>query len=292
MARIKIASHNIWGIDGKSTVAFAEKTQAEVGPNDAEAFAIGWQEVFYNHQMLDIRERWLGASPRRFEHGNVRFWRSTRRGNHWRCLVPIVPAVGARPFGVNLGRLELSSGLVLCVRGTVLDTFFQRYRGGYVPDSLANKGVLAALVRRGGRRYAVVNTHFHNSAPDHWGRARTYQIEQLANAIKWIRSNWHKQSTILVGDFNIDSVRAYQRSEPLITTLYTRLISATGGVPATFWDVNAQLHQFSPVTTVAASRREAIDMHLLHPEAHLAGKTFATKNTGSDHLLTVSEFDL
>ena len=51
-----------------------------------------------------------------------------------------------KPVKVPLLELELSSGLVSCVRGRVVDRFFQIYRGaGAFPDNVSNKGILAAL---------------------------------------------------------------------------------------------------------------------------------------------------
>jgi len=138
------------------------------------------------------------------------------------------------------------------VQGTVADSFFQRFRGGYFPDKVASKGLLCALVRRGGERRAFIATHFHNAASDRFGGARAHQVEQLANAVKWIDANWRAPITML-GDFNIDSLAAYKSASDVERTLYSRLALAGRSRDRPHFDVNAQCNGFVPRATSTES---------------------------------------
>jgi len=179
----------------------------------------------------------------------------------------------------------------------VRDAFFVRFRGGYVPDSFAKKGMLAARVIPPGRgARAIVNTHFHDFSNDAFGGARRNHLEQLASTLKWIQTNW-RVPIVLIGDFNIDSRAAYTTTQPTIeTVLYRKLASIAKRAGAWWHDVNAHANQFKPVPT-QASQNGAIDLHLLSDAANKAGLRFdslvvaqQTKPPFSDHRLTVSSW--
>ncbi|MBX3125691.1 MAG: hypothetical protein KF718_03205 [Polyangiaceae bacterium] len=273
---MRVASFNVFGIGGRDVgpaIAFA---QGLVSPADPELRAIGFQEVWTAAQRDRVLASYCGSAPTETVRANVSIFRSGTGA--WRALVPRVPAVPSMP---------LSSGLVLCVKGPVADSFFVRYRGGAIPDSLAHKGVLAALLAVPGEpRRAIVNTHMHDYSNDRFGSYRWSWLDTIVSCVQWINRNWNVR-TLLLGDFNIDSIEAYRDSASANYRLYARLIRIGMGDGARWYDVNARVNAGSPVRT---TRSVCIDHHLVAGETP-AGASFAAHQTpASDHYLTVSRW--
>jgi hypothetical protein len=174
------------------------------------------------------------------------------------------------------------------------DAFFTPFRGGYVPDSFAKKGMIAAhVVPPGLSARAIVNTHFHDFSNDEYGGARQNHIEQLASVVNWINANW-RVPIMLIGDFNIDSRSVYLAPQPTVeTVLYNKLVSI-GKSGGNFWyDVNANVNGFQPIPT-QSDAEGAIDLHLLWDDAGRSDVRFdrfrfeAGGPAFSDHRLVVS----
>ena len=291
MGRSRVASFNVWGIDGKDVTNAVEAAVAEVGPSTAGIVAIGFQEVWFHHQLRPILQRWVGLADNVSRYVGLEC-RYSDRVPGWKCLVPIAGSAGIP----GLRELELGSGLALCVKGSIRDAFFVRFRGGYVPDSFAHKGMIAAYVAPTGLPpCAIVNTHFHDISNDTYGGARQNHLEQLASVVKYIDVYW-RVPTIIVGDFNIDSRAAYRQGNPTVErVLYNRLVSL--GKPAgTFWfDVNARCNGLTPLPT-QSDADGAIDIHLVpdgQPKKNYQFERFRFANGGpafSDHQLIVTSW--
>lgn len=282
--RISIASFNVFGIDEAHDVAsFLDLGFGHVPAASPELLGIGFQEVWFRSQLSALLDRLLRGRRETGSFTRVTAHRSAE--SQYRCLVPHLPAVGI----AGIRTLELSSGLVLCVRGTVRDAFFTRFRGGFSPDSFSNKGVLSALVHGVGGRYALLNTHFHDYSNDRLGGARRNNIQALASVVRWIDDNW-RVPIVLIGDFNIDA-RLAHRVEPNVETVLYRSLITVRKAPGSFWlDVNARAHTPMPIVTQNGGAR-AIDHHLLSHGAGTSGHRFDAFVAGSDHLLTKSTWE-
>lgn len=272
---VRFASFNVYGMGGRSVSAAVGFATSHFSPQASENSCIGFQEVWTKLQLADVMSAYCGAGAASQEHANVAIW---RKGNGaWRCLVPKVPPV--------IG-LELSSGLAFCVQGNVHDAFFSEYRGGALPDSMAKKGVLVALVSSPGQpKRALINTHLHDYSNDKFGKYRNSYIDVIISSVKWVLENW-RVPVVMLGDFNIDSIHAYAKTDAVERACYQRLISAGLEPGKTFYDVNARVHQGKPIKTTGS---RAIDHHLIL-DAGLKKQSFASLSTPhSDHCLTVSE---
>ncbi len=270
---MKVASFNVWGIGGRDVGPAVDFARGVIPPTDSELCAVGFQEVWTEAQRDRVLAAYSGPNPTRTDRANVSIYRSGQ--STWRALVPRVPAVVSMP---------LSSGLVLCVNGALEDSFFVKYRGGAIPDSLANKGVLAALVASPGEpRRAIVNTHMHDYSNDRYGMNRWAWIDTIVSCIQWINQHWRVR-TILVGDFNIDSITAYTDTTSADYRLYARLIRIGMGNNARWYDVNVRVNAGTPVRTTST---RAID-HILVAGETPTGATFSARQTpASDHYLAV-----
>ncbi|HMI92640.1 MAG TPA: hypothetical protein VK509_14795 [Polyangiales bacterium] len=280
---LRAGSFNVQGIKGRDVRPAVDGAAGALSPSDPCLWAVGFQEVFFAHQANAIRERWLGAGASALARTNLTIWRNPQR-TPWRALVPITTPVNVPGFA-----FELSSGLVLCVQGTVADSFFQRFRGGYFPDKVASKGLLCALVRRGGERRAFIATHFHNGSSDRFGGARAHQVEQLASAVKWIDANWRAPIAIL-GDFNIDSLAAYKSTSDVERTLYSRLAVAGRSRDRPHFDVNAQCNGFMPIAT-STDGKKTLDKVLLSAAPKNGSASFKTSDHHSDHHLIWAQWE-
>ncbi len=271
---MRAASFNVFGIGGKDVSAAVGFATGLVGPDATGLGVVAFQEVWTEAQRDTVLAAYCGTAPQSVERANVTIHRSG--DGAWRCLVPKVPAVVSMP---------LSSGLALCVRGPVKDSFFVEYRGGAVPDSLAHKGVLAALVEAPGEpRRAFVNTHLHDYSNDRFGKYRWAWLDTLVSCVQWINAHW-RVKTVLLGDFNIDSVKAYSGSTGADYRLYARLIRMGMGGDARWYDVNVRVNQGKPVKTTSS---RAIDHHLVAGETPASATFEAHQTPASDHFLTVS----
>ena len=292
MGRTRVASFNVWGIDGKDVTNAVDAAVAQVGPATPGILAVGFQEVWFRHQLAPILQRWVGLAENVSRYVDLEC-RYSDRVPGWKCLVPTAGSAGIP----GLRELELGSGLALLVKGSIRDAFFVKFRGGYVPDSFAHKGMIAAYVAPNGLPpRAIVNTHFHDISNDKYGGARQNHLEQLASVVKYIDIYW-RVPTIIVGDFNIDSRAAYRDGNPTVErVLYNRLVT-TGKPAGTFWfDVNAQCNGFKPVPT-QSDVDGAIDIHLVsdgRPERNFQFERFRFAASGgpvfSDHRLIVTSW--
>lgn len=292
MGVIRIASFNVFGIQGRDIEQAVVQCAQRMGPAIVPtAIAIGFQELFFQHQLTRVRNAWLGAEQQTFSslRGQVRVWQSQLPGS-WACLAPATPTVHVPGFA-----FDNSSGLGLCVNGRIVDAFFDRFRVGQAPDRFAHKGVLAVLVRQNGVRRAYVTTHLNNSSndqaggpPSQSGRARAWQIEQLANDLRWIDRFWNAPVCV-VGDFNIDSIRAIHNASSVERFLYARLLSAARAPGRYFCDVNARAHANQPLRT-SVTEPTAIDLHLLDRMEGRTALAFNTYACDSDHFLTESHW--
>ena len=292
MARVKVASFNLWGIDGKCVDGAVDGALSQVGPQAQDVVAVGFQEVWFQRQLAPIIKGWVGpgATTRAFS-GVTCHHLTTPPGSRWRCLVPEVGSAG-----IPGKLLELGSGLATCVRGPVRDAFFTPFRGGYIPDRFAHKGLLAVLFTPPGLSpRAVVNTHFHDYSNDAYGGARSTNIEQLAETVRWIEEHWRVPCT-LIGDFNIDARRCYMDPEHCIDrNLYRRLLTVRKSRNQFWFDVNVHFNKQQPVPT-QANGTGAIDMHLLasadgKSEFEFVACAFGTAgNYLSDHKLVCSSW--
>jgi Endonuclease/Exonuclease/phosphatase family len=262
MAIVKIASFNIWGIDGKDVTDAVEAARGEVGPSSSDVIAIGFQEVWFQHQLDPILTRWVGGGDLESQYVNLTC-RYSASSPGWKCLVPTVGSAGIP----GLRELELGSGLALCVRGSIRDAFFSQFRGGYTPDSFAKKGMIAVnVVPPGLPARAIVSTHFHDLSNDAYGGARQNHLEQLSSVVNWINANW-RVSTVVIGDFNIDSRAAYLDPQPTVEkVLYNKLVSTAMSGGSFWYDVNANANAFEPLPT-QSDAAGAIDIHLLSDSA-------------------------
>jgi hypothetical protein len=281
--RVSIASFNVFGIDeGNDVPGFLDLALRHVSPSDASLLGLAFQEVWFRSQLAAVCDRLLSGRRETLRFTRVTCHRSA--GSPYRCLVPDVPAVGVS----GIRRLELSSGLVLGVKGTVKDAFFTRFRGGFSPDSFANKGILSALVQTAAGKYALLDTHFHDYSNDAFGGARRNNVQALASVVRWIDAHW-RAPIVLVGDFNIDARAAHQVSPTVEGVLYRELVTVRKA-PGAFWfDVNARVNAPMPVVTQNGGPC-AIDHHLLSQAAGTSAHTFRTFVAGSDHQLTVSSW--
>jgi endonuclease/exonuclease/phosphatase family metal-dependent hydrolase len=273
---VRFASFNIYGMGGRDVLNAVNFAKQHVAPGDAQSSAMGFQEVWTGEQRTRLLDGYVGAAAAARNRANVQIWRDgTAR---WRCVTP-----KTRPAG----GLELSSGLALCVSGAVRDAFFVRYRGGAIPDSFAQKGVLAVLFEAAGQpRRAVINTHMHDYSNDRFGQHRYAWLDTLVSCVKWIDRNW-SVPTVILGDFNINSMTAYTRTSEPDFRCYARLIRVGLTGTATWYDVNARVNQGQPVKTNAT---RSIDHHLVKGET-MTGATFQSLETpASDHRLTISQW--
>lgn len=290
MSIIRVASLNLAGLNGRDVTTSITESAKRLGPTQPDAFAMGFQECFFNAQLARIRDGWLGAGQFSSVRSGVRVWQSTSPGQ-WACLAPATPQVHVPNFS-----FENSSGLALCVRGRLLETYFERYRYAQTPDRFAYKGLLVALVSAGNSQRVVITTHLNNSAndeagddPSDWGRVRAHQIDQIANNIKWINAHW-RAPVLIIGDFNINSVDAIANRSSTNCRLYSRLLAAGRSPGNWWWDINANTHQMKPIPTVP-NKTAAIDLHLLDKSPGNIGVSFTTYPADSDHLLTESQWN-
>jgi hypothetical protein len=283
MPEVRVASFNLWGIEGRevqNSVAFAAQ---RMGPAVGNALAVGFQEVWYQHQLARVRDAWLGAGQFSSRRSGAVVWQSQSPGS-WAVLVPDTPALSVPNFA-----FDNSSGLALCVQGRLSDAFYDRYRVAQVPDRFAYKGVLAALVVHQGVRRAFVTTHMNNADGDAAGNARAWQIEQLAGDLRWIDRNWNAP-VILTGDFNIDAIRAINDASSVARVLYSRLLSAARAPNQWFWDVNARQQQPNPPVRTSHNGLEAIDLHLLDDRTRSQVVFAALDDQASDHFMVESSW--
>jgi hypothetical protein len=282
--RVAVASFNVFGIDEAHDVPrFLDQGFGHLPASTAALLGIGFQEVWFRSQLSALLDRLLSGARQTVSFTRVTAHRSA--SSPYRCLIPNLPAVGIP----GIRTLELSSGLVLCVKGTVRDAFFTRFRGGFSPDSFSNKGVLAALVQGPLGTYALLDTHFHDYSNDALGGARRNNIQALASVVRWIDESW-RVPLVVVGDFNIDSRVAHQVTPTVEGVLYRELIGVRKA-PGSFWfDVNARAHAPMPIATQNGGGR-AIDHHLLSTGAGTSGHTFQTFPSGSDHQLALSQWE-
>ena len=291
MGRVRVASFNVWGIDAKDVTQAVDGAVGQVGPSQPGIVGIGFQEVWFRHQLRPILERWVGGGDTVSRYVDLEC-RYSARVPGWKCLVPTAGSAGIP----GIRELELGSGLVLCVKGAIKDAFFVRFRGGYVPDSFAHKGIIAAYVAPpDSRPRAIVNTHFHDFSNDDYGGARQNHLEQLASVIKYIDVYW-RVPTIVVGDFNIDSRIAYRAGDPTVErVLYSRLVSIGKPVGSSWFDVNARCNALVPLPT-QSDADGAIDIHLVSdgkPEDGLAFDRFRFDSGGvafSDHQMVTTSW--
>lgn len=289
MKTIRIASFNVWGVDIAHDVpGFLDQALEHAGPTVPNLIAVGFQEVWQTSQFYAVLDRWAGAERRLLSLSQVHMYYS-RKSPQWKCLLPKLPKAGVP----GIMELELSSGLMLCVKGTVKDTFFTKFRGGYTPDSAANKGILAALVAPENLApHAILTTHFHDYSNDPLGGARRNNIETLANVVHWIDDNWHAP-IIVVGDFNIDSISAHAVEPSVDTMLYRALLTVRKSGGAWWFDVNARANAPRPVNTMnRTSNLKAIDLHLLSSGEGTSFHTFEPFPCGSDHQLVRSSWEV
>lgn len=273
---VKFGSFNVFGIGGKDVAPALGFSVRHLAPADPELSAIGFQEVWTEGQVRAVVDAYCGAGAGVVARANVDIWRLG--DGAWRCLVPRTPAAVSLPK---------SSGLALCVRGAIKDSFFVKYRGGSIPDSLANKGVLCALVvTPGQKKRAVLNTHMHDYSNDRLGTARFAWLDTLISCVRWIQEHW-RAPKVLLGDFNIDSIGAYDRSNQADFRCYQRLINIGMDGSDRWYDVNARVHKGKPIKTNATV---AIDHHLLGGETVGPAKFASLETPHSDHRLTISEF--
>jgi hypothetical protein len=245
---------------------------------------IGFQEVWFRSQLGALLDRLLSGRRETRHFTRVSSHQST--DSPYKCLVPDLPMAGVP----GIRRLELSSGLVLCVKGSVRDAFFTRFRGGFVPDSFSRKGILSALIRSPLGSFALLTTHFHDFSNDSLGSARRNNIQTLASVVRWIDDHW-RVPVVLVGDFNIDARLAHQIEPNVDTVLYRELICVRKA-PGNFWfDINARVNAPNPVGTQNVGSH-AIDHHLLSESVSTSGHQFQTFVAGSDHRLIKSSWDI
>jgi hypothetical protein len=282
---VRIASFNVFGIDGRDVESAVQRAAAQVGPAGASAAqAVGFQELFFQRQAVHVRNAWLGPVAQQFSslRSYVRVWQSQAPGS-WACLIPETPALVMPGFP-----FDNSSGLSLCVQGRLLDCFFDRYRAAQTPDRFAYKGIVAALVRQGSVPRVFVNTHLNNSSNDLQGHARAWQVEQLASDLRYIERHW-RAPVHIVGDFNIDATTALQNPYSVDRALYGRLLSAARAPGQYLYDINTRVHGNAPIPTTTSGTK-AIDLHLLDRTAGKSGLSFTTRPCDSDHLLTTSQW--
>jgi len=282
--RICVGSFNVFGIDEAHDVpGFLDLAFTHLPADSADLLGIGFQEVWFRSQLGALLDRLLVG--RRDTQAFTRVTAHRAADSPYKCLVADLPAAGIP----GIRSLELSSGLVLCVKGTVRDAFFTRFRGGFTPDSFSNKGVLSALVRSEFGTHAFLTTHFHDFSNDALGGARRNNIQALASVVRWIDDNW-RAPIVLVGDFNIDARLAHLAQPSVETVLYRELITVRKA-PGSFWfDVNANVHAPTPALTQNGGTR-AIDHHLLSQSQGTAGHSFETFVAGSDHQLIKSSWE-
>jgi hypothetical protein len=282
--RVSVASFNVFGIDEAHDVPrFLDLGFSHLPAASSELLGVGFQEVWFRSQLAALLDRLLSGQRQTTSFTRVTAHRSA--SSPYRCLIPNLPSVGIP----GIRTLELSSGLVLAVKGTVKDAFFTRFRGGFSPDAFSNKGVLSALVQGPLGTYALLDTHFHDYSNDAQGGARRNNLQALASVVRWIDENW-RVPIVLVGDFNIDSRAAHQVAPSVETVLYRELISVRKA-PGAFWfDINARAHAPMPVETQNGGGR-AIDHHLLSQSAGTSQHTFQTFAAGSDHRLALSQWE-
>lgn len=282
--RVSVASFNVFGIDEAHDVPrFLDLGFGHLPAASPDLLGIGFQEVWFKSQLSALLERLLRGRRETSAFTRVTAHRSAE--SPYKCLVPQLSAVGIP----GIRNLELSSGLVLCVKGTVRDAFFTRFRGGFSPDVFSNKGVLSALVHGPLGTYALLNTHFHDYSNDGLGGARRNNVQALASVVRWIDDNW-RVPIVLVGDFNIDARLAHQ-VEPNVETMLYRSLITVRKAPGSFWfDMNARSHAPTPLVTQNGGTR-AIDHHLLSTSARTSAHRFETFVAGSDHRLTKSTWE-
>jgi hypothetical protein len=285
IVRISVSSFNVFGVEESHDVpGFLDLAFAHLPPGSADLLGIGFQEVWFQSQLSALLDRLLAG--RRETSAFTRVTAHRAADSSYKCLVPDLPAAGIP----GIRRLELSSGLVLCVKGTVRDAFFTRFRGGFTPDSFSNKGVLSALVRSDLGTYALLTTHFHDYSNDALGGARRNNIQALASVVRWIDDNW-RVPIVLVGDFNIDARRAHLTQPSVETVLYRQLITVRKAAGAFWFDVNARVNAPTPIITQNGGSH-AIDHHLLSQSASTSNHRFETFVAGSDHQLIKSSWDV
>ena len=273
---VRYASFNLWGIGGRDVLGAVNFAKQHFSPADAQASVIGFQECWTGEQRTRVLDGYVGAAAAPRNYANVQIWRDGE--SRWRCVVPktkIVPG------------MDLASGLALCVSGVVRDAFFVLYRGGAIPDSLAQKGVLAVLFEaRGQPRRAVINTHMHDYSNDRFGQYRYAWLDTIASCVSWIDKHWRVPTTLL-GDFNIDSEAAYDRSSEPDFRCYSRLIRIGLKSGQTWYDVNARTNQGKPVKTNSS---RSIDHHLVRGETMTKPSFQSLETPASDHRLTLSQW--
>jgi len=269
---VRLGSLNVWGIDGKS-IADTVKT-AHASFDWSDAWAVGFQEVWFKEQMRALDAEWLSNDRAATTTPGV-FVEKPEAVDGWTRLYPDAPAL-ERPLPLG-PQLELTSGLALLVRGEVKSSFFHRYEeSGFIPDKFASKGLLAAhVVRADGSEAAFVCTHLHNNDNDRGakGFARFRQLDELAGWLKRIIEVWHAPVYVL-GDFNIDA----RSSDPVEMGLYDRLVSLAG---VRWSDLNVLGHGGKVVPTLR-DLDQTLDHHLASV-APASPVKFATVSIGSDH---------
>lgn len=271
---VRFASFNLWGIGGRDVLGAVEFAKRHFSPADEGAQAIGFQECWTGEQRTRVLDGYVGAAAGAKNYANVQIWRDGE--GRWRCVVPRTKPVPG---------MDLSSGLAVCVNGVVRDAFFVLYRGGAIPDSLAQKGVLAVLFEaRGQPRRAVINTHMHDYSNDRFGQYRYAWLDTVASCVKWIATHW-RVPMILLGDFNICSHGAYTRISEPDFRCYARLVRI--GLPNSqlWYDVNARANQGRPVKTNSS---RSIDHHFVHGESVKQATFQSLETSASDHRLTLS----
>jgi endonuclease/exonuclease/phosphatase family metal-dependent hydrolase len=284
MPQARIASLNVFGIGGRDVTDAIALAAQRLGPAQADVLALGFQEAFFRHQVERIRDAWLGRGQFCSRRGAVEVWQSQSAGA-WSCLVPATPALRVPGFA-----FDSSSGLALCVQGRLTHTFYDRYRFAQAPDRFAYKGVLAALVVKDGVRRAFLTTHLNNSENDPAGRARAWQIEQLASILRYVDRAW-RAPVCLLGDFNIDARAALLHARSLERILYARLLAAGRAPGAFLWDVNTRERLPNAPLRTSVTHETTIDLHLLDRTAGRSGLAFSTHAADSDHFLTESRWN-
>jgi hypothetical protein len=293
VARIRVASFNVHGIGGRDIADSVRASVARVSPGDPCAVAVGFQEVFFQRQLSQIREAWLRAGPSRqfvTDRSKTRVWQSATPGS-WACVAPNTSRVFVPGFA-----FDNSSGLALCVQGRLLDTYFEPFRFAQTPDRFAAKGILVARVRTNSMQRVIINTHLNNASndragndPNDQGRARARQIEQIASHVRWVDANW-RAPVILLGDFNINVRNAVANPGSADAFLYARLLSAGRARGTAWWDVHARLHLPRPPIPTTQDGK-TLDLHLLDRTRGRTNFTFFATPCHSDHLLTESVWD-
>lgn len=275
----RIGSFNLWGIDGKDVGGFI---RAAHDIDWSEGWFLGFQELWFRQQADALDRTFLSEPSTDTDLRTV----TVRSDGTWSRILPKAPPLD-RPLPIGPD-LELTSGLAMCVRGSVETAVYVPFvNRGATPDCYAHKGILAVKARcADGAPRAFVTTHLHNSNNDlgRDGLRRQLQLEEIAGLLHSIADHW-VLPIALVGDFNTDALDPTDPS-PRLTALVRSLNRNT------LTDMNLATNR-APIPTLTDGS-QSIDFHLLS-FAPPGPATFATVLGGtpgasSDHMITVTSW--